>query len=220
MTQPIESAAFDDLITELKRQPLQDNKYRTTAGSGHSQAFGIVNRRCLPPDYSRQNWCRPYLYHLLLEFGKKYVKIPFNSVTVNQNYRADKHRDKNNRGESFLVAFGSYTGGELLIHEGDLSGSHSVWCKPMVTDFSKVLHSVDHFTGERYSLVFYWFETSRSVELPPPSVREENGKWFFYRGEDKITRQIGLPHPLRGKRKKSIQIGIQLEEKEVEVGFP
>jgi hypothetical protein len=90
----------------------------------------------------------------------------------------------------------------------------------MITDFSKILHSVDQFTGDRYSLVFYWFQTSRSVDLPPPSVREENGKWFFYRGEQKITRQIGLPHPLRGKKKKNIQIGIQLEEKEVEVGFP
>jgi hypothetical protein len=216
MAQQIESSAFDDIITELKRQPLQENKYRDRAGSGRSQAFGIVNRRCLPPDYSRQNWLRPYLYHLLLDFGKKYVKIPFNSVTVNQNYRADKHRDKNNRGESFLVGFGSYAGGELLIHEGDLSGNHSVWCKPMVTDFSKVLHSVDHFTGDRYSLVFYWFENSRSVPLPPASVKKEGDKWFFYRGEEKITREKGLPHPLRGKKKS----GILKEEKVVEVGFP
>lgn len=216
MAQPIETSAFDDLITELKRQPLQENKYRDRAGSGRSQAFGIVNRRCLPPDYSRQNWLRPYLYHLLLEFGKKYVQIPFNSITVNQNYRADKHRDKNNRGESFLVGFGSYTGGDLLIHEGDLSGNHSIWCKPIVADFSKILHSVAQFTGERYSLVFYWFENSRSVPLPPASVKRDGDKWFFYRGEEKITREKGLPHPLRGKKK----VGILKEEKIVEVGFP
>jgi hypothetical protein len=216
MQQPINHSEFADIINELKAHPLQVNEYRDKAGAGRSQAFGIVNRRCLPPDYSRQNWCRPYLYHLLLEFGAKHVKIPFNSITVNQNYRADKHKDKNNRGDSFLVGFGSYAGGELLIHEGDLSGNHNIWCNPIVTDFSKVLHSVDLFTGERYSLVYYWFENKRSVPLPAASVRKEGDKWFFYRGEEKIIRKTGLPHPLRKKKESS---DFKVVEKEVIVDF-
>jgi hypothetical protein len=212
----LEPSAFDDIIAELTRQPLQENKYRLTAGAGRSQTFGIVNRRCTAPDYSRQNWCRPYLYHLLMEFGKKHVSIPYNSITVNQNYKADRHRDKNNKGQSYLVGFGSYEGGELNIHEGDLSGSHNICCNPIVTDFSKVLHSVSSFTGTRFSLVYYWFETSRSVPLPPASVRKEGNKWFFYRGDEKITRQIGLPHPLRNKKKSG---GIVRKEGDIEVGF-
>jgi hypothetical protein len=199
----IPSSAFDAITAELRRKPLQTNNYRSFAGSGKSQTFGVVGRRCLPPDYSRQNWLRPYLYSLLQEFGKNYVDISYNAITVNQNYRADKHRDKNNVGVSFLVAFGSYTGGDLLLHEGDLSGNHSVYHKPMVLDFSKVLHSVDHFTGERYSLVYYFFENSRSVPLPRPSVQlEADGKWYFYRGTQKITRQSGLPHPLKGRTRR------------------
>lgn len=206
--------AFQDIIRELQRQPLQENKYRNTSGAGRSQAFGVVNRRCLAPDYSRQCWHRPLLYHHLLEFGKKYVDLSFNAITVNQNYRADKHRDKNNIGNSFLVAFGSYQGGDLLIHEGDLSGNHSIWHKPIVTDFSKVLHSVDHFTGDRYSLVYYQFHTNRSVPLPPPSVRKEGEKWFFYRGDQKITRKVGLPHPLKNRK-----VGMTREDKAVQVVF-
>lgn len=198
----IHPSAFDDIINELKRQPLQVNEYRTKAGSGRSQTFGVVGRRCLPPDYSRQNWLRPYLFKLLLDFGEKYVQIPWNAITLNQGYKADKHYDKHNRGDSFLVAFGSYTGGDLLIHEGDLSGNHNINCSPIVADFSKILHSVQDFQGERYSLVYYWFETPRMTALPPCSVKKEGDKWFFYRGEEKITRQNGLPHPLRDRKKK------------------
>lgn len=211
----IDSSEFDGIINELRTKPLQINEYRLKSGTGRSQAFGIVNRRCLPPDYSRQNWLRPYLYHLLLEFGKKFVPIPFNSITVNQNYKADPHRDKNNKGDSFLVAFGSFTGGTLNILEGDLSGNYNICNKPIITDFSKVLHSVENFEGDRYSLVYYWFETARSVPLPPATVRLEGTKWFFYRGEEKITKKQGLPHPLRRKR----VLGVVLEDKEVQIDF-
>ena len=202
MQSTIDSSAFDDIITELKRQPLQKNEYRTKAGSGRSQAFGVVGRRCLLPDYSRQCWLRPYLYKLLLDFGEKYVQIPWNAITLNQGYKADKHRDKHNRGDSFLVAFGDFTGGDLMIHEGDLSGNHCIRHQPIITDFSKVLHSVADFEGERYSVVYYYFEMPRMKPLPPPSVKMDNGVWYFYRGEQKIHKKTGLPHPLRGRNKK------------------
>lgn len=215
MQSQIDSSEFDSIINELRTKPLQINEHRLKSGTGKSQVFGIVNRRCLPPDYSRQNWHRPYLYHLLLEFGRKFVPIPFNSIIVNQNYQASPHRDRNNKGTSFLVAFGSYTGGRLNILEGDLSGNHDICTKPIITDFSKVLHSVEDFEGDRYSLVYYYFETSRTIPLPPASVRKEGTKWFFYRGEEKITKKQGLPHPLRRKR----LIGVVLEEKEVQIDF-
>jgi hypothetical protein len=198
----IPKTAFEEIIKELETHPLQENKYRLQSGSGRSQAFLVVNRRCLAPDYSRQCWLRPYLLKLLLDFGKQYVTdISWNAITVNQNYKADKHYDKHNLGPSFLVAFGDYTGGELLIHEGDLSGNHNINCNPVITDFSKVLHSVSDFEGERYSLVYYNFHTKRSVPLPPASVREEDGKWVFYRGEERIGKKEGLPHPLKGRKK-------------------
>lgn len=212
----IPKEAFDSIYQELKRKPLDKNEYRLKAGSGRSQAFGVVNKRSLPPDYSRQNWLRPLLYKHLIDFGNKYVDISWNSITVNMNYKADKHYDKNNLGDSFLVAFGDYHGGELLIHEGDLSGSHDICYKPMKGDFSKMLHSVNEWDGERFSLVYYMFCKSGVVpKLPPPSVREENGQWYFYRGEEKITKKSGLPHPLRGRKKSALT----KEEAQVTVRF-
>ena len=199
----IPSSAFTDIITELVRRPIQQNNYRNKAGNGKSQAFGLVNRRCLPPDYSRNNWLRPYLYKLLLDFGNQYVDISFNSITLNQDYRAEKHYDKHNGGDSFLVAFGDYTGGDLLIHEGDLSGNHNIRHKPIKTDFSKVLHSVDKYEGNRYSLVYYTLTSNRMPkDLPKGSIRQEGNKYYFYRGEEKITK--GLPHPLRDRTREEI----------------
>ena len=187
MQNQIPSSAFDDIINELKRRPIADNQYRDKAGSGRSQSFGIVNRRSLAPHYSRQNWLRPYLYHTLLEFGSKYVDISYNSITINQNYKAAPHRDKN------------------------------ICCKPLVTDFSKALHSVNDFVGDRYSLVYYWFENSRSVRLPTWELRKEGKDWFFYCGGEQITKKTGLPHPLRGRKKK--ETGITKVETIVDILF-
>jgi hypothetical protein len=195
----IAATEFDEIVAELSRQPIPQNMYRNKAGTGRSQAFGVVGRRCLPPDYSRLCWTRPYLYKLLLDFAAKHVKIPFTSITVNQGYKAAPHKDKGNVGESLLVGFGDYEDGTLEIFEGPLRGLHDVKYKPLVTDFSKVLHSVREFSGNRCSLVFY---TAKGAEgLPAPSVVQEQGKWVFYRGTEKVA---GLPHPLKGRKKREM----------------
>ena len=190
--------AFYKIQKELERQPLPVNHYRDKAGVGRSQAFGVVNRRSCPPDYSRHCWLRPYLYSLLLDFGNNFVSkdLSWNAITVNQNYAAGAHRDKGNVGNSFLTAFGDYTGGELNLLEGDLSGCYNIRGIPVILDFKKTLHSVSPFIGNRYSLVYYWCNT-RGIPLPEPSVREENGGYYFFRGDQKITKKTGLPHPLR-----------------------
>ena len=188
--------AFTEIVEELTRQPITLNRYRNIAGEGRSQTFGVVGRRCLKPDYSRQNWLRPYLFKLLCEFGHRYVDISWNAITVNQNYRAGPHYDKNNVGESYLVAFGNFTGGELELHKEEGLELLDIRHKPVRMDFSKVLHSVSGFEGQRFSLVFYWYDL-KGAELPPCSVKEVNGKWQFFRGEEMITKKKGLPHPLR-----------------------
>ena len=215
----IPEEAFSDIIKELERQPLSINEYRLKSGTGRSQAFGIVNRRCLAPDYSRNCWTRPKLYHHLLEFGKQYVDLSFNAITVNQNYKAEPHRDKNNKGDSFLVAFGDYTGGELEILEGERKGLYNINRSPIKDNFSKVLHSVKDFSGNRYSLVYYNFDNKRLLDtLPIGTVKIEDNKYYFYRGDKKITRKEGLPHCLKGRKKDSIS-GIIKEVRDLTIVF-
>jgi hypothetical protein len=208
----MQSEDFAEIIKELERQPISVNKYRTTAGDGRSQAFGVVGRRGLPPDYSRQCWLRPYLYKLLLDFGDKHITHSYTSITVNQNFKAAPHRDKGNVGVSTVVAFGEYLGGELEIFEGESKGVYNMKHQPITTDFSKALHSVRDFQGNRYSLVYY--TAKKSDHLPLPSVKEVDSKLAFYRGEELIK---GLPHPLKG-RKKTLG-NIIREEREVVLEF-
>jgi hypothetical protein len=210
----IPAEEFAPIIAELQRQELPINRYRKKLGpAGRSNAFGAVNRRCLPVDYSRLNWCRPYLYKLLLDLGAKYVPFPFTSITVNSNYSAGPHKDRGNYGNSFLVAFGDYSGGELNIAEGELSGNYSVKNLPLITDFTTQTHSVKPWIGNRYSLVYYNLKRI-PLNLPPPSVKLEGNKYIFYRGDVAITRKKPLPHPLKGRSK-----SVQIIQQEVVVAF-
>lgn len=196
---------FKDILEELERRPLPLNKYRKRVGDGRSQTFGVVHRRNLAPDYSRLCWLRPKLYKHLLDFADKHVNIPYNAITVNQNYKSQPHYDKHNLGNSFLVGFGDYTNGELKIYESDLSGEHNIRYNPIIADFSKLLHSTNDWTGNRYSLVFYQFHLpNKPVILPSPSVKLEDNTYKFYRGDEYIDRKIGLPHNLKGRKKSNV----------------
>ena len=202
---PISPDAFNEIIDELKRRPIEMNKYRGGVGDGRSQAFGIVNRRCLPPDLSRQCFRRPRLYALLCEFADRYVGVEWDACTVNQNFRAAPHVDKGNCGLSYIVAFGDYEEGELVI-EGK---SYNIKHNPLLFDGSRLEHSVKPFLGERFSLVFYRLD--REYERGPrvqrtqyrPVIDEETHKWVITRldSDSNATVVEGLPHPLRGRVK-------------------
>jgi hypothetical protein len=186
--------AFTELIAELERKPLHISTTRKIAGTGQSLAFGIVNRRRVPPDYSRNCWARPYLYKLILDFAQKYVDIPYQGIMLNQNYQAMKHRDRGNVGVSYLVAFGNYTGGELEVCEGEHAGKYNMNSKPIKLDFSQTYHMVHPFEGNRYSLVFYTLKKQVPATVPPPSVVQQGTKWVFMRGNEVCTQLMDHPH--------------------------
>jgi hypothetical protein len=212
----IPEEAFNELLCELINHPIATNPERVTAGVGRTQTFGIVNRRMTTADYSRQCWLRPYLYKLLLDFASKYVTIPWNAITVNDCYIANPHRDRGNEGDSMLVAFGPYTDGALKVHEGPLAGLYNIRHTPLIMDFSKYLHSVEPFQGRRFSLVFYTVKArkgSNPGDLPPPRIVKEFDEWVFYRGEERVDKKSGLPHPLKGKvRSKKVQPKLRVKE--------
>ena len=198
--------AFNDIIAELQRRPLLSNKERKLAGVGQSQCFGLVNKRTQSCDYSRMCWGRPYLYKLLMEFGEKYCPFAYTSITINQNYMVKPHRDKGNKGNSLLVAFGNFTGGLLRVSDGPLKGDIDVRT-PLIANFSEMTHEVLPFEGERYSLVFYNIADKfyRDKEAPPPpSVVQVGKKYFFQRGD--VIIKDGLPHPLKGKTQRVTKI--------------
>ena len=118
----------------------------------------------------------PALFALCMEFlasckGTECLEVT--SIQVNKNFLSQPHRDKANAGLSALIAFGAYTGGDLLYWPHDDGGDEF-----QKTPFEKrnarqlqlfdgnKLHATDDFEGERYSLVFFKVRGAENTELP------------------------------------------------------
>lgn len=153
----LDALDFAPLVAELQRKRLPNNFDRTIAGEGRSQAFGLIRRWSYIPYLSRMTWQRPELWCLLQEFAAKHVQIPWDAVQVNDNYQSAPHRDKGNQGDSYIVGFGSYTGGELWVDGEDHDINHT----PHLFLGCDLLHSTKPWNGNRYSLVFF------SIVWPP-----------------------------------------------------
>jgi hypothetical protein len=176
--------AFRSILQEIESDPTLKEKH-----SGRSLTFGIINRRNQSSDYSRNNWLRASLYAKVLDFAEKYVGIPFDTISIGFGSRPQFGKLKNSKGQSFLVATGNFTGGELTVQDPDISGnswSTGIFNSPVVCDFSKQQFKLEEYTGDRIVFIFYKFYCKKQKQLPKWDLREEKGEWVFYRGETKM----------------------------------
>ena len=145
---------FAQIIDEIQRRPIPVNHDRIVSGKGRSQAFGVIRRWSYRPWLSRNTWMRPELWALLLAFAESYVDIEWDAVQVNENYQSAPHRDKGNCGVSYIVGFGEYQGGELMVD----ASTYDIRHRGHLFNGSELLHSTQPWSGNRYSLVFYKIE--------------------------------------------------------------
>ena len=95
--------------------------------------------------------------------NKYYPEVQYNSFTVNRNAEMLPHKDRGNFGTSFIIGFGDYTDGELML---DRLGTDNVedakWDKininkqPLIFDGKHFFHKVAPFKGNRFTLVAYY----------------------------------------------------------------
>lgn len=208
----LDSSAFNELLNHLASKKIHMNRYRNNSGLGRSQCFGIVRKRSQAPDLSRQSWKDAKLHYLLMKFARDNVSIPFTSIQVNENYATKSHKDKHNVGDSYIVAFGNYTGGELVLN--DTKKEYNIRHRPLLFNGAEIEHSTNDFIGMRYSLVFHTCE----APVAHPQIRQlsdyqamvYNGEWvicWYKQGEPCVylTSKVGLDHPLTGRKKKVIE---------------
>ena len=198
---------FKDLREHLSKHNIPINRYRKGVGDGRSQCFGMVRKRSMAPDLSRNSWCDPRLHYLLMRFAREHVEIPFTSIQVNDNYPCATHRDKHNVGNSYIVAFGDYIGGELMLGDKE----HNIRHRPMLFNGAEVEHSVKDFVGRRWSLVFHTLEIPKKFPMVrklsdyEAVCREGDYVIAWYKdGEstEYLSKKNGLGHPLKGRTKK------------------
>lgn len=170
---------FQPLIKLLESSPLPTNYYRFSSGRGRSQAFGLIKQRTNQYAGSAMNYKRMDLFQEILEISKHLpASFIWDSVQLNQNYQTTKHKDKGNRGLSVIVAFGDYTGGELVLVNEDGEVSHDIKNKMLFFDGVNTEHYTKPFEGNRYSLVFYKVDRD-FVEVPTWSFRKDGDQTYL-----------------------------------------
>lgn len=100
--------------------------------------------------YSRK---KPHIYQAVLELGQAICPFEFEAIQLNCNVVCPPHKDPGNVGDSVIVSFGDYSGGELNI---DDFGTYDTNCRPLLFNGAKYTHWNNPITdGTKYSLVFF-----------------------------------------------------------------
>jgi len=93
----------------------------------------------------------PEIYEEVIRIGKLF-SFEFTSIHVNHNVTCPKHKDENNKGNSLLLSFGDYTGGNIIVDEKKYDAN----CCGLLFNGSLLEHyNTDDLVGNKYSLVYY-----------------------------------------------------------------
>lgn len=202
---------FRPILQELQRKSLPVNNDRAMAGKGRSQAFGVIRRWSYRPWLSRNTWMRPELWQQLQDFAAAHVSIPWDAIQVNDNYASEPHRDKGNKGLSYIVGFGDYQQGELMCDVSGEACAYNINHRGHHFNGSQTLHWTAPWAGQRYSLVFFSIEwptkftpykiTSRLVEDGTEVTDEYDQSIQVLDKKGHLVRTVraGLPMPWRGR---------------------
>lgn len=104
-------------------------------------------------DLSRMTKQYPELYEKLKQIMHEHdPDFEYTTMTLNKNFQCARHIDGNNVGESYIIGFGNYNGGELNIENTKIDIKH----KFHKFNGCKQYHWVEPWTdGDRYSVVYY-----------------------------------------------------------------
>jgi hypothetical protein len=99
-------------------------------------------------------------YPWMLSLFKEFIKVhnrnfEFDTVYVNKNTIVQRHVDSKNTGESLLVGFGPYTGGQTTLYINGKPKKFHIKSQSLIFNGSEIPHKSEIFKGTRYSLVFF-----------------------------------------------------------------
>ena len=146
---------LDNLQNELEKITLDPKSFKSK-GKGRGLVFGKVNRfgtSAKNHGYfgdSTNNVKYSIIYNLLLELSSL-LNFPCTTFQINQNFKTEPHFDKNNIGDTLIIGFGNYEGGELNVNNNIIDIKY----KQFIFDGSKNLHWTNDFIGNRFSLMFF-----------------------------------------------------------------
>ena len=159
---------FDEYITNIK-YPVLKTRPNLMGYDGEIQrgfALGIIFVRPFQQkngvqfqDCSKLKWKRNQdIFNNSCKFFDRYIEN-FEYTTIQYNYcnRSAKHIDGNNVGISYIIAFGEYTGGRLIVYDKKTDEPQFIDIKNKFYCFngSEIYHETEPFEGVRVSLVYF-----------------------------------------------------------------
>jgi len=116
----------------------------------------INNEKYRDVSYLKMNKYKEMFEKSINFFYKNINDFKVSSIQYNYNNGCKKHRDGKNVGLSYIIAFGDYTGGRLIVYDEDDNPEY-IDIKEQFFSFngSKYSHEVEPFQGNRVSLVFF-----------------------------------------------------------------
>jgi hypothetical protein len=156
-------AASQALMLELEKitvPKLADNNRSEILGkNGRSMTFGYGYKIAASPGPYRWNARKAELFAALVKFGNLVVPVDweYDSITLNHNMVANKHKDVKNVGLSVIVGIGNYTGGEIKVWDGNDENpkEYNIHNKPLMFNGGLLYHEGTPFENSRYTMVFY-----------------------------------------------------------------
>jgi len=92
----------------------------------------------------------PDVYEALKKVGAD-LGFTFTSIQVNRNLQCPPHKDRKNVGDSMLISFGKYTGGEIVVNGVPYNAYH----RPTIFNGSQWEHYNNAIEGDKFSIIFF-----------------------------------------------------------------
>ena len=134
---------------------------KNTSGT-RTTMFGLVKYKILyknKPTHGTSRFTKlyPEIYdELKLVINQIFPDFTYTSIQVNHNGIMDYHTDNNNMGDTVILSFGEYTGGNLVIKYNGVETEYDMNCRAVRFDASRIPHKVnDDLIGNKYSLVYF-----------------------------------------------------------------
>ena len=202
----LDESAFRPIMNHLNKKHIQMLRSKT---------FGIIRIPSTAPGISKHSYQDPELYHLLMKFALLFVNIPFTTVQISASSVDKESKIKHSKGPCYTVAFGQYTGGELVLkNSADVDVEYNIHRRPMVFDPTSTEHYAKEFKGKRWTMVYYTLAeplkfpcTVKLSDFDPVVV---DGVWSIaWRREGRTTvylnKKNGLPQSIKSKKSAPIE---------------
>jgi hypothetical protein len=180
-------------------------EYLNSKKQPQSMIFGLSFIRSHPPDISKRSWTDPRMYYLVMKIALTCLPADFTYTTA-QLIKGIGKLDNHNKGKSYIVRFGAFTEGELVLKTPN-DTEHNIRHRPVIFDCSETEYYFKEAKGDPWTLVFY---TITSKHPPVKSLKDyeavfESGKWsiaMYRKGQQTVylSKKSGLPLPLTKKK--------------------